>query len=360
MVRPRDSRARHRLGGNPLAGLLLALLGAVSCWGADRTRVPSLFASRRPEYLAHEVSDELAFAITAGALPSNTGFLAYVGNSILSSDFVDRVATDDNSSSEVPFEQQASTDPSYPDITEPGPDTSNFPNGPYTLPKGRSYVENSPVGFYGPAGDMPKSYLWEFLLRYGVTDYLEFRIFSNGLSVQGEPDPVTGFSPLAFDLKLHCWEENCDFLLPAVGLEVYLQTEFGSPAFNMGTQPSLWLLLDQSLLWGIDFNYNFGLSGVENGLGQVAYQFSFDWAFQRDVTECLSVFVQGYYNESALPRPAPAQMLPADAAIPGSNVVGAGGMWNVSPRVALWGSYNFGTTSNSPQTIAIAGFGVAF
>ena len=35
------------------------------------------------------------------------------------------------------------------DIRDPDPDTANFPNGAYTLPKGRVYIENSPVGFYG-------------------------------------------------------------------------------------------------------------------------------------------------------------------------------------------------------------------
>ena len=33
------------------------------------------------------------------------------------------------------------------DIGDPGPDTVNFPNGPYTLPKGRMYIENSPLGY---------------------------------------------------------------------------------------------------------------------------------------------------------------------------------------------------------------------
>ena len=33
------------------------------------------------------------------------------------------------------------------DIRDPDPDTANFPNGAYTLSKGRLYIENSPVGF---------------------------------------------------------------------------------------------------------------------------------------------------------------------------------------------------------------------
>ncbi len=41
--------------------------------------------------------------------------------------------------------------------------------------------------------------------------------------------------------------------IPAIGIEVYLQTTFGSPAFNSGTQPSMSLLFDQSLPLGIGF-----------------------------------------------------------------------------------------------------------
>ena len=42
------------------------------------------------------------------------------------------------------------------DIRDPDPDTANFPNGAYTLPKGRLYIENSPVGFYGASKNTPR------------------------------------------------------------------------------------------------------------------------------------------------------------------------------------------------------------
>jgi hypothetical protein len=92
------------------------------------------------------------------------------------------------------------------DIRDPDPDTANFPNGAYTLPKGRLLIENSPVGLYAAARDGTQSavYQREFLLRYGLTDNLEFRLFSNGLTHQsalGKLPAVTGFSPLAFDFK---------------------------------------------------------------------------------------------------------------------------------------------------------------
>jgi len=255
------------------------------------------------------------------------------------------------------------------DIRDPDPDTANFPNGAYTLPKGRLYIENSPVGFYGASKYTPRIYQWEYLLRYGLTDNLEFRIFSNGLTARapiGKQAGTTGYSPLAFDFKANFWEENTKYHIPAMGAEIYLQTTFGSPAFNSGTQPSINLLFDQSLPLEINFEYNLGITGVQNGLGQTKYQFSYQWSFQREVFKDFDIFVQGFYNESSLPRLIQfrdvrnAQALLAQATIPTVTVVGVGAIWTVNDRLAIFGSYNFGLTPGSPRTVALTGFAVAF
>jgi hypothetical protein len=251
------------------------------------------------------------------------------------------------------------------DIRDPDPDTANFPNGAYTLPKGRLYFENSPVGFFAAnrTRSQPAIYQWEFLLRYGLTDNLEFRLFSNGLTVQsarGRQGSTTGFSPLAFDFKANFWEENTRYFIPAMGIEVYLQTTFGSPAFNAGTQPSMNLLFDQSLPFEIGFEYNFGITGVENRLGQINYQFSYQWSFQRQVVKDFDVFFHGFYNAAALPRflqfKEPTRLLQ----IPNVTVMGLGAIKTVNDRFAIYGSYNFGVTSASPRTIALLGFALAF
>ena len=98
-------------------------------------------------------------------------------------------------------------------IRDPDPDLANFPNSAYTLPKGRLYIENSPLGLYGASrnGTQPLTYQWEYLIRYGLTDNLEFRIFSNGLTseaAQGGQPAITGYSPVAFDFKANFWEEK--------------------------------------------------------------------------------------------------------------------------------------------------------
>ena len=250
------------------------------------------------------------------------------------------------------------------DIRDPDPDTANFPNGAYTLPKGRLYIENSPVGFYGGSRNrsQPQTYQWEYLMRYGLTDNLEFRIFSNGLTYQsakGKQPAVTGFSPLAFDFKANFWEEDTRYHIPAMGLEVYIQTTFGSPAFNSGTQPSMNLLFDQSLPFEIGFEYNFGITGVENSAGQIAYQFSYQWSFQRQIVKDFDIFFQGFFNAAALPRLIRFQS-ETGARIPDVTVIGLGAIKTVNNRLAIFGSYNFGVTPASPKTIALLGFAVAF
>lgn len=248
------------------------------------------------------------------------------------------------------------------DIRFPGPDTANFPNSAYTLPKGRFYLETSPVGFYGPTRFSPGQYNWEFLARYGLTDNLELRLFSSGYTVQLGRNQTTGFSPLAFDFKMNFWEENPRYLVPAMGVEIYIQTTFGSDAFNGGTQPSVALLFDHTLPLDINFEYNFAMVGFEDAAGNTDYAFGFNWAFQRELIEDVEVFAHGFYNAPNLPK-LPAlhnneRILledPADVVY-----VGAGAIWSVSNRLSIFGSYNAGLTRVASTPISYLGFAVAF
>jgi hypothetical protein len=249
------------------------------------------------------------------------------------------------------------------DIRDPDPDTANFPNGAYTIPKGRLYIETSPVGFYGPSHITPAQYNWEYLIRYGLTDNLEFRIFSNGLTATRGKNGTVGASPVAFDFKANFWEENTRYWLPAMGAEIYLQTTLGSPALSSGTQPSMALLFDQTLPLGLNLEQNFGITGNRGVLGENIYQFSYQWSVQRQVIEDFDVFWQGFYNAAALPRlrnfanlEPPGERHESPTAV----VTGIGAIWTVNDRLAIFGSYNFGLTRFSPSTIALLGFAVAF
>ena len=142
-----------------------------------------------------------------------------------------------------------------PTIRDPGPDTANYPNGPNTLPRGGIYLEWSPVFFTGAITTVqPQTYNAEFLLRMGLTDRFEFRLYSSGFTWQAAglgAGATTGFSPLIFDTKIHLWEENEDWFIPATGIEAFVQTPWGSPAFDSGTQPGIMMLFRNTLFWGL-------------------------------------------------------------------------------------------------------------
>ena len=148
-----------------------------------------------------------------------------------------------------------------------------------------------------------------------------------------------------------------------MGVEIYIQTTFGSPAFNSGTQPSINLLFDHTLPLGFSYEHNFGISGNQGPLGENVYQFSYQWSLQHQVVKDFDVFWQGFYNQSALPRLRRFEMpalMQNHARNPTAVVTGVGAIWTINDRLAVFGSYNFGFTRFSPTTIALLGFAVAF
>ncbi|MFZ4701365.1 MAG: transporter, partial [Candidatus Methylumidiphilus sp.] len=247
-------------------------------------------------------------------------------------------------------------------IANPGPDLANFPNSAFTLPRGRAYIEISPFTYYGSGFASPAQYNAEFLMRYGLTDDIELRLFGNGLSWVGGSEPTWGFSPIAFDTKIQLWTEKPDWFLPAAGFEAYLQTEWlGNKAFNGGTQPSFTFNFDQSLPWEVDFEYNLGATRFQDSIGQNIWEFSFQWAFQRDLfNKDIAVFIHGFYNAASLPR-LPNANLPYDAyKAPTQSATGAGLIWTANKRFAVYGQVSGGMTKFTPSIISLLGFALSF
>jgi len=226
-------------------------------------------------------------------------------------------------------------------IRDPGPDTANYPNSPDTLPRGGFYVETSPVFFTGAIATIqPQSYNFEYLFRMGLTDRVEFRLFSSGFTWQAAglgAGATTGMSPLTFDTKIHFWEENRDYFLPAVGFEAFIQTVWGSPAFNAGTQPGLMMLFRNTLFWGLTAEYNVGLAADSTQAGYVPINVA-QWAISKEITDDFQVFVHGFQNESALPR------------LSAQTVVGGGFVWFPSDRLSVFGNWGAGTDRSGPAT----------
>ncbi|MFZ9609727.1 MAG: transporter [Methylococcales bacterium] len=240
------------------------------------------------------------------------------------------------------------------DIRFPGSDLANYPNSAFTLPQGGFYLEVAPTYSTDDSG----SYSATYLLRYGLLDRLELRLLSSGPQEQGGNNPVLGFNPLTFDVKMHLWDEVEKYYLPAVGFEIYLQTTLlGSPAFNSGTQPTLEFNFDQSLFWDIALEYNIGASRSQDSLNAAinTWGLTFQWALQHDVVEDFAVFVNGWYNseqKGTLIVPTNNQISTSEVA----NVIGAGCIWTVNDKVSLFFNSGAGTNSVSPTFTSYVGF----
>ena len=243
-------------------------------------------------------------------------------------------------------------------IRDPGPDLANYPNASYTLPQGGIYVEMSPVNFQGASINGPKLWNWEILLRYGLTDAAELRLFTQGLSVQGPPQSTAGFGPLTFDTKIHLVEHESDHFNYSLGIEAYVQTPWGSPAFTNGTQFSFTFNVDHALPWDVAFNWNLGALVLKDESGDEIALPSFQWAFQREIVEDFALFLQGYGNQMALPRVAASGRTAEDFLKQHS--IGAGFQWTLNDRVAVYGSYSAGIGPNPPSYLGTLGFAAAF
>lgn len=261
------------------------------------------------------------------------------------------------------------------DIRTPGADLANFPNSAYTLPKGGFYLETAPYSMSGASSNAAWQYNAEYLLRYGLMDNWEIRLYSQGISVQGKPEPAVGFSPLTFDTKIHFWNEVPSWYFPAAGLEMLLQTNLlGSPEFNGGLEPSFSFNFDQSLFWDLALEYNVGAARFQSpdDITEEVWDVTIQWALQKDITEEIALFVNAYHNGASLPRfTRYAEKTSCSVTDPNTgncqvtglagttytqHVLGWGGIWTPNDNVSLFANLAAGITGNSPQYVTYAGF----
>jgi len=241
------------------------------------------------------------------------------------------------------------------DITDPGPDTANYPNSPLTLPKGRSYIETVP-GTYSLAGadGTPATWSWPFMMRTGLTDSCELRIISQGPTVVGATDTspaVDGFAPLVFDVKIHLWGEPDQLYVPIVGVEAFVLTGIASKPFSVGTEPAIDLLFDHRLPgdWLIEWNvgvYGTGGNGIPDILSLP--DLGAQWAIQKQATDNLAVFFHGYYNAAGIPY------------FPSDLVSGLGAQWNPTQRLAVYTTYNWSLDGSGSPSGGFSGFAYAY
>lgn len=254
---------------------------------------------------------------------------------------------------------------SEPDIDNPGADLANWPNSAFTLPQGRSYIEVSPFGYYGSSKASPQQFDMQYLLRYGILDDVELRVFGNGFTYTGGHINRWDYAPLGFDTKIQLRTEQPDSIFPAIGFEAYIMTQWlGNTITNGGTQPGFSFNFDQSLPFEIDFEYNIGAFRSLNGRGKNEWDYNFQWAFQKSFfSPSFSLFIHGYINGATIPKsPAKNSNSSTNSGVTSvnDNIVGGGFIWSLSRRLSVWGQASTGTTSADSGLLTYTGFAVAF
>lgn len=230
-------------------------------------------------------------------------------------------------------------------IRNPGPDLANFPNSAFTLPRGRAYVELSPVQIETPNTGSSATYSAGYLIRYGLIDDLELRLFSSGYTQVRGADGARGLSPQVLDLKWHVLDEGACRHLPAIGVEFALETEWASPALRQGWNPALSFNFDQELPLGIAFEYNVGFFRRLAADGSAQTPAALSWAFQRELVGPVDIFVNGYgYLGDGLP----------------TSAIGGGLVWVPWDRLAVFTNAAAGLTATTPAVYILVGLAVAF
>jgi hypothetical protein len=258
----------------------------------------------------------------------------------------------------------------WPDLSMPGPDMGDFPNSAYTLPKGKAQIEFSPATLLTRDAQNPAAYIAPYLLRYGVTDNVEFRIFGNGVTGVGGDHALTGFSPPALDLKVHLWNDRRELWIPAASLEVYLSSTWGTPAFTGRWEPSLNMNFDLPVTKKLNVEWTVGYSGISEAVniktGEIFIprfhylvpgvhrevnlnfnQLSVQWAFEYQVTDRFSCFIDGFHNGALLLNVGSGEM------------IGEGVFYQFTDRLLGFGSVNEGLSRNLPSVAGQVGFAYA-
>jgi hypothetical protein len=253
---------------------------------------------------------------------------------------------------------QSAPGPSRANVRSPGPDLANFPNASFTLPRWRAYLETTPLNLASGTSITPLNYDWEIFLRLGLTDNIEARVYSGGLTIYGGGETRrVGFAPITFDTKIHLAQHSWRYFNFSLGLEAYVQTPWGSSGFANGVQYSLNLLADHELPWKLTYEWNLGFLRTLTESGQQVFVPTFQAALQRPVIGDLAIFLQSYRNAATLPRTGISKGVVTGRER--ATVFGAGLQWTVNARWAVFGSFNMGFGSIAPLLSGSAGLAIA-
>lgn len=251
---------------------------------------------------------------------------------------------------------------------------ASFPNSAVTLPQGKWSLEWSSVSYTDKSLVTSSMGSSDILIRYGLFDPLEFRVYTQGLTAQWGSNSTVGFSPLTFDFKVRLLETMDEYpWLPGVAFETALQTQLlGSAAFNAGTEPTFTINVDQPL-GDFLFQYNVGTMRYMSPCNpnQLDWNLTFSWSIEREVSDDLTFFIDGFYGSSVIPKVTTmSKVAPGSCVATGSgstaygkngkvfgdNMVGGGLFWHATPDVGMYINIAGGTNSDSPGYMSYLGF----
>lgn len=251
---------------------------------------------------------------------------------------------------------------------------ASFPNSASTLQQGNWSLEWSALSYTDGSNVTSPMGSSDLLIRYGLFDPLEFRIYTQGLTAQWGTNPSVGFSPLTFDLKARLIETMDEYLwIPGVAFETALQTQLlGSSAFNSGTEPTFTINVDQPLGEFL-FQYNVGTMRFMSPCNpnQLDWNLTFSWSIEREISNDLTFFVDGFYGSSILPKVTTMSKVtpgvcagtsPATNAygkngrLLGENMVGGGLFWHATQDLGFYMNVAGGTNVDSPGVMSYPGF----
>ena len=188
------------------------------------------------------------------------------------------------------------------DIRDPDPDMANFPNGAYTVPKGRMMIENSPVGLYGPNTITPPVYNWEFLVRYGRPTTWNCGSFerADGDQRQRGDDRILTLGVRFQDELLGREHQILD---PRHGRGILTSRPTSVPPRSTAVLSLPPACSSITRCRGGSVTSTTSASrGTEGPFRLNVYEFSYQWSLEHQVVKDFNVFWQGFYNALALPR----------------------------------------------------------
>jgi hypothetical protein len=352
--------------------------------------------------LTGHLNDQFDLELGYRGIYSGTGRLSsFQGNVVWNYDAPDIKAPKEHATALPAIENPKAVEDDKKPLTirDPGADMANYPNSAFTLPEGGFYLESTPFSYTARSkGSAPPTETGQVLLRYGLVDNIELRLFYTPYEVQNKrTGSESGSGPMAFDTKIHLWDAWEEYFIPAAGFELTITTPWlASTAFQSPTSPGFSFNFDQDLPFDIGIEYNVGATSFEDphDLSKSVWQFAAQWAAQRDITEDVAVFFNGYYNRTTLPRVShhhtetrletryqyictetgaqigrttcqqiahivsvPYQvLLPLDSITDVPVVLGAGLIWTLNDHIQLFGNTAAGLSQGSPGLQTYVGF----